>query len=38
MSNTEPLPELERDPLDAFLSLLPPLPTPIGVFSAGGVA
>ena len=24
--------------LDEFLSLLPPLPTPIGVFSAGGVA
>ena len=37
-----PPPDPDPDPdgllLDEFLSLLPPLPTPIGVFSAGGVA
>ena len=44
MSEFAHLPEHTPDPdpdgllLDEFLSLLPPLPTPIGVFSAGGVA
>jgi PilZ domain len=44
MSEFAHLPEPEADPdpdgllLDEFLSLVPPLPTPIGVFSAGGVA
>jgi hypothetical protein len=33
-----PDPDPEGLLLDEFLSLLPPLPTPIGVFSAGGVA
>jgi hypothetical protein len=36
----EPLPDPDPDGvmLDEFLNLLPPLPTSIGVFSAGGVA
>jgi hypothetical protein len=38
MSDSEPLSDLKGDSLEVFLSLLPPLPTPIGVFSAGGVA
>jgi hypothetical protein len=38
MSEFTPTIHPEADPLDAFLALLPPLPTPIGVFSAGGVA
>jgi hypothetical protein len=39
---SEPAHASDPDPdgvlLDEFLALLPPLPTPIGVFSAGGVA
>jgi hypothetical protein len=42
MSELAPVPPPDPDPdgllLHEFLSLLPPLPTPIGVFSAGGVA
>jgi hypothetical protein len=42
MSEFAHVPPPDPDPdgllLDEFLSLLPPLPTPIGVFSAGGVA
>jgi PilZ domain len=40
MSELVPVPDPDPDGelLEQFLSLLPPLPTPIGVFSAGGVA